>query len=549
MATVISATAQPEPGFPPPDGAEFEGPPPAAFRMGGPGPQPELEVSALFDKDKDGFLNSDERKAAREHVVKERAGRGMRPGGPPRFGREENQTPPQPGQRISPVDVRDDGNKSLYETSVVRTLFLEFENADWEKELADFHNTDVEVPAKLIANGKTYADVGVHFRGASSFMMVGEGRKRSLNLSLDYRHKGQTLAGYQTLELLNAHEDPTFLRTVLYSHIARQYIPAPKANFVRVVINGENWGIYINSQQFNRDLIQDFFGTTKGARWKVPGSPMGRGGLAYLGDDPVAYKSTYKIKSKDKPESWAALIRLCKVLNETPVSELRAALEPVLNVDGALRFLALENALINNDGFWTRASDYSLYLDEGGRFHILPHDFNETFALPGGPGFGPPGGRPRMAVERENRPGAGGTNMPPFRGPTRGTVELDPLVSANDSSKALISRLLAVPEFRARYLKYVKEIADTWLDWNRLGPVAKRYQDLIRDEVQKDTRKLYSMEAFLAGMDGVQPVVSGMGRPGSGISISLKQFADQRRAYLLKYEENASAKPVTSSVP
>ena len=32
---------------------------------------------------------------------------------------------------------------------VLRTLFLEFESADWEKELADFYHTDVEVPAKL----------------------------------------------------------------------------------------------------------------------------------------------------------------------------------------------------------------------------------------------------------------------------------------------------------------------------------------------------------------------------------------------------------------
>ena len=64
------------------------------------------------------------------------------------------------------------------------------------------------------------------------------GHKRSLNLSLDWGHDEQNFGGYRTFNLLNAHEDPTFLRTVLYQHIAREYIPAPKANFVRVVING-----------------------------------------------------------------------------------------------------------------------------------------------------------------------------------------------------------------------------------------------------------------------------------------------------------------------
>jgi hypothetical protein len=77
--------------------------------------------------------------------------------------------------------------------------------------------------------------------------------------------------------LLNALEDPTFLRTVLYLHVARHYLPAPKANFVRVVINGEYWGVYVSSEQFNKDFVNERFGTTKGARWKTPGSPQGRG--------------------------------------------------------------------------------------------------------------------------------------------------------------------------------------------------------------------------------------------------------------------------------
>ena len=49
----------------------------------------------------------------------------------------------------------------------------------------------------------------------------------------------------------------------------------------------------------------------------------------------------------------------------------------MLDVDETLKFLALEVTLVNSDGYWTRASDYSLYRDERGRFHVLPHDTNE----------------------------------------------------------------------------------------------------------------------------------------------------------------------------
>jgi hypothetical protein len=108
-------------------------------------------------------------------VIEKAEGRGpRRPRGP--FGRNENQDPPSPGPRLAPADVATFPDAPLYDAKVLRTFFLEFESADWERELTDFYHTDVEVPAKLTVDGRTYQDVGVHFRGASSFFTVGEGR-------------------------------------------------------------------------------------------------------------------------------------------------------------------------------------------------------------------------------------------------------------------------------------------------------------------------------------------------------------------------------------
>lgn len=493
--------------------------------MGGPGGggvRPQTELVKTFDQDGDGRLNAAERKAAREQLAKDNTSGGRRrepgrfgPGGP-------SAVATSPGPKVSPSEVPSYSGVPLYDSKTVRTLFLQFENADWEKELSAFHDTDVLVPAQVTADGKTYSDVGVHFRGMSSYSMVGEGQKRSLNLSMDFVHDGQNLGGARTLNLLNSHEDPSLLRAVLFYDIAREYLPAPKANFVRVVINGESWGVYVNVEQFNKDFVREWYGSKKGARWKVPGSPGGRGSLAYLGDNAEDYRKIYEIKSKDDAESWKALIELCRILNETPADQLQAALEPILDVDGALRFLALDNALINNDGYWIRTSDYSIYRDEKGRFHILPQDANETFVRPGGPGFGR---RPRGA---DGGPTPGGPGAGPGPGPGRGGsaiqgVELDPLVAASDASKPLISKLLAVPSLRARYLAYVRQIAERHLDWNQLGPRAEAYHALIADAVAADTRKLDSTEAFQKSLT-----------EDEGRTIALKNFADQRRAYLLK---------------
>jgi hypothetical protein len=493
---------------------------PTVLGRGGPGGG-EAEIVAQFDKDRDKRLNAAERKEARAWL-ESRQGRGR---GVQNFFGRGNVGPAEPGARLTRKDVRTFPNAPTYDASTLRTFFFEFENADWEAELAAFYNTDVEVPATLTVDGQVFRDVGVRFRGNSSYFIVPAGRKRSLNVSLDFVHEKQQLGGYRTFNLLNAADDPSFLRSVLYNHIAREYLPAPKANFVRVVINGESWGVYPSVQQFNKDFARDFYGTPDGTRWKAP--PQGRGGLQYQGDDPGAYRRSYEIKSKDDPAAWTALINLARVLNTTPPEQLEAALAPILDVDETLKFLAVDVALVNGDGYWTRASDFSLFRDPKGRFHITTHDANETFSGSGGPGLGgvpgapppppPPPGTPTggfvvVAPPAGFNPARGGRGG--FAGP--GGADLDPLVGLTDGTKPLRSKLLAVPALRERYLRYVRDIATKWLDWQRLGPVAEGYHQLIAADVKADTKKLDSYEAFEAGLQ------------------SLKNFADRRRAALLK---------------
>jgi spore coat protein CotH len=536
----------------------------------------ERKILKDFDKDGDKQLNVEERQQAREFLKKnpirrggppQGGGGGMRregggpPGGgfgpPPGFGPAENQEPPKPGVRISPDEIEPARGGDLYAPNVLRTLFLDFERDDWEKELSDFHGTDVELPATLTVDGKKYPGVGVHFRGMSSYMMVREGRKRSLNVSLDFTEKKQRLDGYKTLNLLNASGDASFMSTALYSHIARQYMAAPKANFVRVVINGENWGVYANVQQFNKDFIQENYRTSKGARWKVRGSPGGQSGLDYVGDDVAEYKKRYEMKDGDA-DDWRALIALCKTLSETPLAELEKALSPIMDIDEVLWFLALDNALLNSDGYWIRASDYSLYRDKDGKFHVIPADMNEAFRAAGGPGLrirrprqdrenaaNPVGGPSSQPLELpappvadlkpQQLPEAGGNPLPPPADGARPrvqNVELDPLHGLDDAKKPLRSRLLAVPALRERYLDHVRTIAEEWLDWNKLEPVVAQYRALIEKEVEADTRKLATFAAFQAVTSDTPTAAEAGSRGGHG-AMNLREFAEKRSAYLL----------------
>ncbi len=480
-----------------------------AGRAQGPSRGSELVLVPKFDLDGNGRLLGEERKLARRQARKER-------------GKNDELAPSRSRQGeakrgLSPRDAREYPGVPLYDTSTVRTFFIELPQDDWESELADFYRTDVLVPGQLTVDGDTFPDVGVSFRGNSSFFTVDEGKKRSINLVLDFADKKQNLGGYRTLNLLNAHTDPSFLREVAFNHVARHYIPAPKANFVRVVINGEDWGVYVNSQQMNKDFTAEWFGSRQGVRWKIRAGSGARA-LNYNGDDVDAYKDLYEAKSNETDRAWADLIRVCRDLGTIPVDELDSRLDRILDLDRALWFLAMDNVLIDKDGYYTRGSDYMIYQEpEFGRFHLLPYDSNETFRYPSGGG---PGGGAPIQVEG---------------------VALSPFAGDENENRPLLNRLMANTRIRARYLAHVKTIVDEWFETDRLVEAFDSFHSLIADLVVVDNRKLYSSEDFLNNLS------SDIGE-GRRATPGLKAFVAARRDFFRAFPELQSKAPVITSV-
>ncbi|HEX5053234.1 MAG TPA: CotH kinase family protein, partial [Planctomycetota bacterium] len=455
---------------------------------GGPGGMNQtIAVLERFDTDKNKRLDADERKAARAWLEDNRPQRGRRGpgmggpfGGPPdEAGRADDG---RKGAAVGPTDVPTYADRPLFDPDVVRTFFFEFAQPDWFAELSDFYRTDVEVPAKVTVDGTTLHDVGVRFRGNTSYMMA-PGHKKSLDLDFAFVDAHQDLAGVHNLDLLNCNSDPSFLREALHGHIANQYFPAQRVCLARVVINGEDHGLYAAVQQFDKEFLQDHFATGKGDRFKVPPDFSGSGGLAWLGDDVTAYKHSYQLKSTESDAAWQGLVDLCEVLERTPTADLERILPQHLDVDTALWFLAVDNALGDDDGYSSRASDYLLYRDPTGRFHPIPRDNNEILPDGRGPGGGPGRGGPGgfRGGDRRGAPGAGAPDAggppdggpgfgPPGGGPGfgppgggrrggPGSAATSPLQMASRTDRPLLHRLLEVPAWRQRYLANLHELA------------------------------------------------------------------------------------------
>ncbi len=494
-----------------------------------------------FDADRDGKLDRKERDAARawlkENRQERRRGPGRRRG--PRGG--EDTGPREPGPKVEIQVATTYSDRELYDPFVLRHYFLTFEHDDWEEELSAFRDSDVEVPATLVVDGVTYEGVGLHFRGNTSYSTVAPGRRRSLNVAVDFSNPESRLRDYKTLNLLNGHADPSMMREVLHAYIGRQFCAVPRASFAHVVINGRSWGIYANVQQQNREFADEAFGSRKGARWHVSPNFSGNGGLRFLGDDPAEYRDYYTAKSGVDDAAWQRLVDVCRLLSETTVEERRKQLPEYLDIDGALWFLAIDNALVDGDGYLTRASDYVLMMDAVGVFHVVTHDNNEILGAGGGGRGGPPGGRrgpPPAGGESDGRGDrrGGRDRGDRRRGGRRGgrgpriSPTQSPLAGADNAERPLIHYLLEVPEWRARYLAFAHSLAADGLDWQKLGPVVERMHGMIGDVMRSSTRNLYGIDRFEESVDAI------------------RQFAETRRKAMLEHESLAGAWPRVGDV-
>ena len=533
------------PGGPPDASGRTAGPPRdrggrARGGRGGSRRGQRIEVIPKFDKDNDGVLDKAERSAAIKYVEEQRNSeggddRGQRGGRPPRPDGDRAGRPPARGdraarpdprggsgrpapeprdfskaERLEPGNDKDLGTK-LYDEGTLRTLFINFKDNEWKEEMEVFYRTDVAVPADLVVNGKLYKDVGLKYRGNSSFRSVSPDLKRSMNLYIDHKHSDQKLLGYKTLNLLNANSDPTFMREVIYSHVARNYIPAFKGNFIKVVINGESWGLYSHIQQYNKDFLEDNFGTRAGTRWKIGAGGGGSGNLRYPGDKKEDYNG-FQQRTEGKEEAWKELEQFTKLLDETPVEELAEKLNGRFDLDSAMWSLALE-CVFQDEGYFTRGSDYNLYLDPKGRFHLLQHDGNEVMNIPGGPGM--PSG---------------------LSGP-----KLEPFYNADNPDRPLMYKLFQVPHFKARYRHHLKTITQEWITWDKIGPLVEGYAALIREEIQKDVRKHSSYDAFEKGLIQTSS-------DGRRTKLGLRPFTEGRREFLLNHPEVNLPSPEIVSV-
>lgn len=399
--------------------------------------------------------------------------------------------------------------QDLYDTTVLRTVNLQFHDTNWEALLRANYDTDTYILADLTFEGVTYPSVGVRIRGNTSYTMLPTGsQKFSLKLKLDHVNEDQELWGYKTLNLNNGHMDPTFTREVVYNNYVAQFIPNMRANHVLLNLNGQNWGVYINVQQGNKRMLRDYFEDASGLRMECSNNPNGPG-LAYNGPNQSGYTAYELDDDGGLADPWAAFIAVTNALSNTAnMTTNWPQVDLVFAVDPSIWSVVLENLLTDDDSYVNKGCDFNTYRDPlDGRLHLIQRDANESFS---------------------------NYNWSPTRNFTATT-------------KPVLNRVLAVPELRQRYMAHYRTVkAD--LNWTYFGEKFTALRTLIDAAVQADPKKIYTYANFTANFTST--VNLGGGGPGGGSRIGLQQFVTQRASYLAQASnaELNAVGPTISSV-
>ena len=400
--------------------------------------------------------------------------------------------------------------QDLYDRGVVRTIELQFAASDWHQQLLNRKAAGLQeyFPADMTVDGVLYPSVGVRYKGNHTFWTIPDGQKKPLHIDLDEFGVDQDIYGHSKLVLNNQAYDSSIMREIVAYRVMNQFIPSPRACFVKIIINGVNYGIYSSIEHIGKQFCESRFGDGDGFRYKAvppwawpdtidPPPPPQHIALQDIGGFLANAERAYEIKNNElDPDRYLGLLDAIDALTSTSLDLLVETLEPLLDTDLAIWHLGLNNMLGSLDAYYSSGQNYYLYQDSiHRRIAILPWDFNLAFGVYGSQG-----------------------------------ATMSPTYGKGDTDRPLYNKLVNQVTLRQEYLSHMNFAVTTGFDPQILHAEIDDLATLIDAEVQSDTRLGLT---YVDWKNGV---------------ADLKSYIDQRYNFLVAHHLLDVERPNFSSV-
>jgi hypothetical protein len=242
----------------------------------------------------------------------------------------------------------------------------------------------------------TYQNVGLRFKGSTYTLplcfnaqgyMPGADEscyKTSLKLKVDEYLPDQRIYSIKKLDLLAVREHSILSNKISYYLFDRMGVPSSRTAYARVYVNNNYWGLYLATEVIDGRYSKHRLG------------PKGDGNIykeiwPNQTDSSETWLNDYymdALRTNDNPEDLpnvSDMIRFANAIKNTNAATFEQDISPWLNIDNMVRYIVVDQAIKNWDGFttwYTSSSPHNFYWMQEGpgqRFWLVPWDHDNTF--------------------------------------------------------------------------------------------------------------------------------------------------------------------------
>ena len=436
-------------------------------------------------------------------------------------------TPYFSGCKVKPDAYSGDPKINPFYTDRVATVRIAMPEDDWNALKTNsysqyYYKADFWFDDELVPN------VGVRAKGNASLQETVRWNSQRFPLAIDFNllNPARTFHGIKKVYFNNGWSDPTLIRDVIaYDIFAQMGVPSPRASIVDLYVNDYHLGVYTMAEAVDFSLLARYFKDTSGNLYKpevmsarldwteedayepftmfgmtIPEPPetdpaleqnIGGGRLmdilqaldaeksiaalhsASISEEPTMMFAVMPrnfiegagLKTNQLNPDHSGLFKLLDVLNNEPDETFPQEIEKVLDVDEALRFLAVSAGIVHLDNYIGIGHNMYLY-EVNGKFSLIPWDLNMAF------------GTFNAGIRKD------GIINYYIDEPTSGPMNRFPLVD----------RLLNYEPYLQKYHGYLQELLNDPFSLDVILPRIDQLVEMIRPYAEADTEMFYSYE-------------------------------------------------------
>ncbi len=356
------------------------------------------------------------------------------------------------------------GSKWVFDDSVLPEVRITINQEYLDEILAPENQQSYqEFPATFSINKdgeiETVDSVGFRLRGNTSRAS----EKKSFKISFNTFVQGREYRGLDKMNINGEHNDPTVMRAKISWDIFEEMgVTASRANHVAFYINDVFYGLYLNVEHIDDEMIKKEFEHDDGNLFKClyPADLTFRGPNA---DDYSDYEQfgrrPYDLTTNEEENDYSGFAALVDFLENASANEYQEQIFDYLDVHSTLKWMAIDVLTGNWDNYWYNKNNYYLYENPAtGKFTVVPYDYDNTLGID-------------------------------FIGRDWTSRDLYNWGKTNEA-RPLANRLIEVQKFKDWYSYYINEAIEKVFNEDSLFPEIDRLKLMVQSSAEADTFRI-----------------------------------------------------------